>query len=280
MDEFLSLKPKAYKKIIRDSYLYLDDERVSIKKYYETYDGLLRVEVAFSSIEELKNYKKEEWMGIEITATPLAFDKDLSKLDREQFLKELNRNKTYEKIDKDIYFGHTFSENSFERAMILHSVIPIDLEIKDGIMDILFSKNDWYNHHHYFRKYIMAQGFEKEKIRKIRTGNRFELFSTIQFLLNDYQDIIFLDVTDLDDEKKYSNGMFFLPSTITNKQFETLEANISYFEQFNSILIQGGCEIKEIRNYDAMAIHEDIKGIGFEHFLRDTIQELVHVKQK
>ena len=34
-DEFFELRDKAYSKIIRDSYLYLDDKRVSIKRYYE-----------------------------------------------------------------------------------------------------------------------------------------------------------------------------------------------------------------------------------------------------
>lgn len=90
-DEFNSLKNKSYKEIIRDSYLYLDDERVSIKKYYGTYEGLIRVEVKFSTYKEMKEYKKEVWMGSEITDSYLAFDKDLSKLDREQFIKELKK---------------------------------------------------------------------------------------------------------------------------------------------------------------------------------------------
>lgn len=34
--EFLSLKENAYSKIIRDSYLYLDDKRISIKNILET----------------------------------------------------------------------------------------------------------------------------------------------------------------------------------------------------------------------------------------------------
>lgn len=91
LDEFNYLKSKSYKKIIRDSYLYLDDDRVSIKKYYELYDSLIRVEVEFLSYNEMEEYIKESWMGNEITDSSLAFDKDLSKLDREQFLIELNK---------------------------------------------------------------------------------------------------------------------------------------------------------------------------------------------
>ena len=89
--EFLSLKENAYSKIIRDSYLYLDDKRISIKKYFGDYQGLYRVEVTFTNIKEENLYQKETWMGQEITKSPLAFDKDLSKLSKEEFKKELKK---------------------------------------------------------------------------------------------------------------------------------------------------------------------------------------------
>ena len=89
--EFLSLKENAYAKIIRDSYLYLDDKRITKKKYLEDYQGLYRVEVTFTNKEEENSYQKETWMGQEITNSPLAFDKDLSKLTKESFDKELKK---------------------------------------------------------------------------------------------------------------------------------------------------------------------------------------------
>lgn len=85
-EEFNSLKDKAYKKIIRDSYLYLDDDAISIKSYYDDYEGLNRVEVKFSSEDEMNSFIPYSWMEEEITNTPLAFDKDLSKLSKEEFL--------------------------------------------------------------------------------------------------------------------------------------------------------------------------------------------------
>ena len=88
---FIKLKQEAYCEIIRDSYLYLDDDRISIKKYFSKYEGLNRVEVNFSSIEEMNCYEKESWMGKEITNSPLAFDKYLSKLSEEEFKNELNK---------------------------------------------------------------------------------------------------------------------------------------------------------------------------------------------
>ena len=90
-EEFSNLKKTSYSRIIRDSYLYLNDNRVSIKKYYDNYDGLNRVEVKFSTKEEMDTYTKEDWMGNEITSSSLAFDKDLSKLSREEFLLELKK---------------------------------------------------------------------------------------------------------------------------------------------------------------------------------------------
>ena len=58
-NEFETLKHNSYKEIIRDSYLYLDDDRISIKKYYGIYEGLLRVEVEFKTEEEMNSYKKK-----------------------------------------------------------------------------------------------------------------------------------------------------------------------------------------------------------------------------
>lgn len=90
-EEFLKLKQTSYSKIIRDSFLYLNNNKISIKKYYEDYDGLNRIEVEFQTEEEMNNYRREKWMGNEITSSPLAFDKYLSKLNKEEFLIELKK---------------------------------------------------------------------------------------------------------------------------------------------------------------------------------------------
>lgn len=90
-EEFHNLKESSYSEIIRDSYLYLKDSRISIKKYLGKYNGLYRVEVTFTSKEEEKNYQKENWMGKDITNSPLAFDKDLSKLTEQEFQDELTK---------------------------------------------------------------------------------------------------------------------------------------------------------------------------------------------
>lgn len=90
-DEFLSLKEKSYSEIIRDSYLFLNDNRISVKEYLGKYNGLLRVEVKFDSLDEMNSYVKKNWMGEEITESPLAFDKYLSKLSDKEFRNELKK---------------------------------------------------------------------------------------------------------------------------------------------------------------------------------------------
>lgn len=90
-DEFMELKNMAYARIVRDSYLYLKNKNISIKKYYDDYEGLNRIEVKFLTVDEMNSYTKEIWMGKEITSSPLAFDKDLSKLNRKEFLEELKK---------------------------------------------------------------------------------------------------------------------------------------------------------------------------------------------
>lgn len=86
--EFQELKKQSTSRIIRDSYLYLKDNRVSIKEYYELSCPFIRVEVEFNNIEEMNSYQKESWMGNEITNTPLAFDKDLRKLNDKELKQE------------------------------------------------------------------------------------------------------------------------------------------------------------------------------------------------
>ena len=90
-NEFEKLKLNSKQAIIRDSYLYLNNSNISIKKYYEKYEGLYRIEVKFKTKEEMENFIPLEWFGNEITQTFLAFDNRLIKLTKSEFLTELKR---------------------------------------------------------------------------------------------------------------------------------------------------------------------------------------------
>ena len=87
--EFEKLKQSAKNRIIRKSYLYLDDSRISVKEYQDDLDGFIRAEVEFKTKSEMEDYHKESWMGQEITKTPLAFDSLLSTLDEDELSKLL-----------------------------------------------------------------------------------------------------------------------------------------------------------------------------------------------
>lgn len=90
-EEFIILQNKSSKKIIRKSYLYLKDKRISIKEYEQDYAPFIRAEVSFSKKEEMNTYRKEVWMTKEITNTPLAFDSTLYKLSKKEFTNILNK---------------------------------------------------------------------------------------------------------------------------------------------------------------------------------------------
>ncbi len=89
--EFLQIITKAQDKIIRDSYLLLDDANISIKKYLGRFDGLIRVEIKFKTQNEMNYYKIPSWVGKEVTNSPLAFDNLLRKLTEKEFRIELNK---------------------------------------------------------------------------------------------------------------------------------------------------------------------------------------------
>lgn len=281
-DEFIGLKGKAYQEIIRDNYLYLNDNRISIKKYYGMYEGLIRVDIEFQSSGELKQYQKEKWMDKEITLSSLAFDNYLSKRNRDQFLKDLYRNKmkALKEIEEDIYINHEFREDVNNRIMILHSDTLIDGKVQDGVMDVLFSKEDWYEHYHYWYKYFTSCYLDNENIREEVRDNNHDHFQFIQECLNQYHDIVFLDATDLDEEERYTYGILFLPGFITNEQYNVLEENIHYFKQFTSLAIEGGEETIDIWKSEESTINDIIEGSEFPQYLEEILRGFIKNKHK
>ena len=90
LKEFEQLKKQAREAIIRDSYQISDNPQVSIKIYHGRFEGLIRVEVEFSSEEQAKDFQPLQWFGLEITDTPLARDSSLLGLSNEHLKKLLS----------------------------------------------------------------------------------------------------------------------------------------------------------------------------------------------
>lgn len=84
--EFLELSAECNKSIIRLSYLISQSPNITIKKYCGPYEGLVRAEIEYDSIEQIGLYELPKWFGKEITGTVLANDHRLIKLNRTEFL--------------------------------------------------------------------------------------------------------------------------------------------------------------------------------------------------
>lgn len=79
------LKERALDAIIRDAYLLQMSPNVSLKIYGGRFNGLVRAEVEFTSIEEANAFIPFAWMGKEITDSPLGRDSKLIDLAENQF---------------------------------------------------------------------------------------------------------------------------------------------------------------------------------------------------
>lgn len=85
-EEFDTLKERGTHILFRESYtLSQKSPIVSIKKYKGIYRGLTLAEVEFDSISEMESFVPFDWMGMEVTDTPLGKDSLLIDLDKEKF---------------------------------------------------------------------------------------------------------------------------------------------------------------------------------------------------
>ena len=80
--------------LVRESYLISKTSpRILIKKYKGDYRGFVFAQVEFDSIEAMERFEPLDWMGTEITNSPLGRDAWLLGLDREHFMKVLQAEK-------------------------------------------------------------------------------------------------------------------------------------------------------------------------------------------
>lgn len=84
-EEFEVLKRYSSEAIMRESYLISESPEITIKIYHGRFEGLVRAEVEFNSVNEDKTFTPLEWMGEEITDTPLGRDSRLLGLSDKEF---------------------------------------------------------------------------------------------------------------------------------------------------------------------------------------------------
>lgn len=98
-DTFEMYKKGCQKGIFRDSYLICVKPIITIKQYHGDYEGFTRVEIEFDTLEQACTYNLPNWIGKEITNTPLGLDSELLKLNKKEFkkcLRELSGEENHE----------------------------------------------------------------------------------------------------------------------------------------------------------------------------------------
>ncbi len=73
-EEFNELKIRAYGSTIRDTYLLSKKPKITLQIYHGQFEGLIRAEVEFDSLQEANDFVPVYWMGKEITGLDIARD--------------------------------------------------------------------------------------------------------------------------------------------------------------------------------------------------------------
>jgi CYTH domain-containing protein len=84
-EEFEALKRNSGEAINRESYLVSENPEITIKIYHGRFKGLVRAEIEFVSTEDAEKFIPLDWMGKEITDTPLGRDSRLLDLTDKEF---------------------------------------------------------------------------------------------------------------------------------------------------------------------------------------------------
>ena len=90
-EEFETLKGDSGEVIVRESFLVSRNPEITVKIYHGRFEGLVRAEVEFTSEEDAKKFTSHDWMGEEITDTPLGRDSRLLDLTDKKFKDLLKR---------------------------------------------------------------------------------------------------------------------------------------------------------------------------------------------
>lgn len=76
-EEFEVIGKLAPDHVMRDNYVMSETPRMILRVYHGQFEGLVRAEIEFQSVEEANQFIPLPWMAKEITSTPLARDETL-----------------------------------------------------------------------------------------------------------------------------------------------------------------------------------------------------------
>lgn len=77
---------------------------------------------------------------------------------------------------------------------------------------------------------------DDEAIQNVKDKIIYSARSIISYLVNRHGNLIFAETTK--DGSKRRDGIFFVPTELSQKQYDCLKENFSYFENFEMILLQ------------------------------------------
>ena|SRR3989338_2051436 len=84
-NEFEALQQFGKGPLIRESYLITKNPQITIKIYHGRFEGLVRAEVEFESLNQAQQFQPPDWFGREMTDMPIAKDANLVDLANEEF---------------------------------------------------------------------------------------------------------------------------------------------------------------------------------------------------
>lgn len=111
-DEYIELIKQTKAKVVKTRYYYpLEDNLTAeIDVYRNQHEGVNFVEVEFSSLKKLENFKKPEWFGKEVTDSDACFPKYMADKSSERLLSEIE---SYSQLP------HNYEENVQNETVIL-----------------------------------------------------------------------------------------------------------------------------------------------------------------
>ena len=139
----------------------------------------------------------------------------------------------------DIEVIYNLDETKNQRVFIFRSeetAKPLNIITSEN-------KNESYIHGVYIKKFLEQEYLDDEAIQNVKDKIIYSARSIITYLVNRHGSLIFAETTK--DGSKRRNCIFFVPTELSQKQYDCLKENFSYFENFEMILMQE-CKSEDI----------------------------------